>query len=135
MTAKLALLIAGLAAIPVAAHHSFTAEYDAHRPITLKGVVTSIEWTNPHAHFVLAVTDEKQTTNSWKIELASPTVLVQNGWRSRLFKIGDLVSVDGAMAKDNSLTVNARVVTLADGRRLSAGSSGGDLPGAGARKD
>jgi len=128
MTAKLALLIVGFAATPVVAHHSFAAEYDAHRPVTLKGIVTNIEWTNPHTHFVVAVADDTENTTNWKIEMASPTVLLQNGWRARSLKIGDTVTVEGAVAKDNSTTANARIVTLADGRRLSAGSSGGDLP-------
>jgi len=131
MTARLALLIVGFAATPLVAHHSFAAEYDAHKPITLKGVVNTIEWTNPHSHFIVAVTDHEGSTTSWRIELASPTVLVQNGWRSRSLKVGDTVTVEGSMAKDNSMTANARFVTLADGRRLSAGSSGGDFPAPG----
>jgi hypothetical protein len=128
MTAKLALLIVAFAATPVVAHHAFAAEFDAHRPITLKGVVTSIEWTNPHSHFVVAVADDTGNTTNWRIELASPMVLLQNGWRAKSIKIGDTVTVEGAVAKDNSTTANARIVTLADGRRLSAGSSGGDVP-------
>jgi hypothetical protein len=128
MTARLALLLIGVVATPVLAHHSFAAEYDAHRPITLKGVVTKIEWTNPHSHFVIDVADDKGIPTTWKIELASPTVLVQNGWRAKSIRLGDTIVVEGALAKDNTTTANARLVTLADGRCLSAGSSGGDVP-------
>jgi uncharacterized protein DUF6152 len=129
---KFAVVIAGvgfaIAAPVVVAHHSFAAEYDANRPVTLQGVVTRIEWTNPHAHLFIDVKDDKGNTNNWKFELAGPRVLVQCGWRPASIKIGDTVTIDGARAKDDSLTANARVVTLADGRVVSAGSSGGDLP-------
>jgi hypothetical protein len=132
MKAALAIAIATvgivLAVTPVAAHHSFAAEYDAKRPVTLKGVVTRIEWTNPHAHFFVDVHDDKGNTNHWKVELASPNELVQIGWRKTSLSVGDTVAIEGAMAKDGSTTANARVITLADGHQLSAGSSGGDVP-------
>jgi hypothetical protein len=128
MTARLALLLVGVAVTRVLAHHSFAAEYDAHRPITLKGVVRKIEWTNPHSHFLIEVADDKGNATTWKIELASPIVLVQNGWRTKSIRLGDTIIVEGALAKDHSATANARLVTLADGRCLSAGSSGGDVP-------
>ena len=128
MRVRLALLLVGVLVTPLLAHHSFAAEYDAHRLVTLKGVVTKIEWTNPHSHFLLDVTDDEGHQTTWKIELGSPTVLVQNGWRTKSIKPGDTIVVEGSQAKDHSATANARLVTLADGRRLSAGSSGGDLP-------
>ena len=124
------LIGCGLALAPtrVAAHHSFSAEFDASRPVTLKGVVTRIEWTNPHARFFIDVTDNKGITTTWKLELASPKVLVQQcGWTSKSLNIDDEVTVEGAMAKDGTATANARIVTLAGGRRVSAGSSGGDI--------
>jgi len=132
MTTRLAVVIVGVgfavAATPVAAHHSFAAAYDATKPVTLKGVVTKIEWTNPHSHIFIDVKDDKGNTKNWKLELASPAVLVQNGFRARTFNVGDTVTIEGAMARDDSASANARIVTLADGRRLSAGSSGGDAP-------
>jgi len=124
----IAVVQLALAAPAVMAHHSFSAEFDANRPVTLTGVVTKIEWTNPHAHLFVDVTDATGTTNHWKLELAGPKVLAQCGWRPTSVNIGDTVTIVGAMAKDGSLTANARIVTLADGRTVSAGSSGGDLP-------
>jgi hypothetical protein len=112
----------------VAAHHSFSAEFDASKPVTLKGTVNRIEWTNPHAHLLLDVTDEAGHVTTWKFELASPKVLVQQcGWRPTTVNIGDEISVEGAMAKDGTATGNARALTLPGGRRVSAGSSGGDV--------
>jgi hypothetical protein len=131
--AALAAAIAGtwllVASTPVAAHHSFAAEFDATKPVTLKGVVTRIQWTNPHAWFFVDVKDDAGRMNNWKLELASPKVLVQQcGWTARSLNVGDEVTVEGSLAKDGSMTANARAVTLADGRRVSAGSSGGDVP-------
>jgi Family of unknown function (DUF6152) len=129
--AAFALIVATILALtapPAAAHHSFSADYDSHKPVTLKGVVTKIEWTNPHAHFFIDVMDDKHLTTNWKLELASPQVLLQQGWRARSLNVGDEVTVDGWMARNSPTTVNARIVTLADGHQVSAGSSGGDLP-------
>jgi hypothetical protein len=124
----LGLLVSGA---PVSAHHSFAAEYDAGKPITLKGVVSKIEWTNPHARFYIDVKDETGTY-TWNLELASPNVLSRNGWTRKTLNIGDEITVQGAMAKDGSKMANARVVTLASGKRVFAGSSADDGPQAGA---
>jgi hypothetical protein len=132
MKIKCALAITGIgfatAAAPAMAHHSFAAEYDANQPLTLEGAVTRIEWTNPHSHISLDVKDEHGKVITWRLELASPKVLIQCGWTAKSIKVGDEVTVEGARAKDGSTTANARIVRLADGRRVSAGSSGGDTP-------
>jgi Family of unknown function (DUF6152) len=131
MNPKLVAAIAGIGlvvmATPVVAHHSFAAEYDAARPVVLRGVVTKVEWTNPHTHCYIDVKDTNGVTN-WNVEMASPRVLAQNGWKLNSLKVGDEVTIEAAMSKDGSKRANARIVTLADGRRVSAGSSGGDVP-------
>jgi hypothetical protein len=110
------------------AHHSFAAQYDADKPVTLKGIVSKVEWTNPHARFYVDVRDESGAVTNWNLELASPNVLVRNGWSRKSLNVGDEIVVEGSLAKDGSKMANARVVRLADGRRVFAGSSGGDGP-------
>ena len=132
MKAKLALVVAAIglvvASAPAIAHHSFAAEYDANKPITLKGAVTKIEWTNPHARFYVDVMDDKGTVTNWNLELASPNVLTRQGWTRKSLNVGDQITVEGSLAKDGSKMANARIVTLANGKRIFAGSSGGDQP-------
>ena len=125
LAATAGLLISGG---PALAHHSFAAEYDANQPLTLKGTVTKIEWTNPHARFYISVKDEKGVLTDWNLELASPNGLVRNGWTRKSLNVGDEVTVQGSAARDGSKMANARVVTLANGRQVFAGSSGGDAP-------
>jgi hypothetical protein len=126
MRAKFGLLIAGagllMSALPVFAHHSFAAEYDASKPVELKGVVTKVEWTNPHARFYVDVKDANGTVTNWNLELASPNVLTRNGWTRHSLKEGDLITVQGSKAKDGANLANARTVTLADGKKVFAGS-------------
>ena len=112
-------------AAPVAAHHSFAAEYDAAKPVTLKGTVQRVEWTNPHARFYIEVKEADGSVTNWNLELASPNVLVRQGWTRSSLKIGDEITVSGSMAKDGSKMANARNVTLASGKRVFAGSPGG----------
>lgn len=115
-------------AAPLLAHHSFAAEYDEKKPVTLKGVVTKVEWANPHARFYVDVRDDKGNVTNWNLELASPNVLVRNGWKRNSLQVGDAVEVSGSQAKDGSNMANARAVTLSDGRKVFAGSSGDGGP-------
>jgi hypothetical protein len=124
---RLAVLVSGatlfVASGPVFAHHSFAAEFDERQPITIKGCVTKLEWTNPHAHFYLDVKDDHGKVTNWDFELGSPNALMHQGWTRDSLKPGDDVSVQGFRAKDGSNLVNARSVKLADGRSVFAGSS------------
>jgi uncharacterized protein DUF6152 len=104
---------------PALAHHSGAAEFDSKQKIDLSGVVTKVEWTNPHAHFYMDVKDSSGNVANWNLELASPNVLIRNGWRRNSIKPGDMVSVTGIRAKDNSNYGSASVITLPDGHKLS----------------
>lgn len=116
----------------LAAHHSFAAEYDQNKPITLKGVVTKYEWTNPHARFYIDVVDEDGKVINWNIELASPSALARNGWSSRSLKVGEQTTVQGFEAKvAGTYRVNARSVVLADGRVVFSGATDDGTPAAG----
>ena len=124
LAAALALIVAGT---PAAAHHSFAAEYDSTKPITLTGKVTKVEWMNPHAFFYIDVKDEKtnQVAN-WSVELGSPNSLMRLGWTRTSMKLEDMVTIQGTLAKDGSKLVNARNVVLAGTtQRLLTGSSEG----------
>jgi hypothetical protein len=114
------------AAVPLLAHHSFAAEYDANKPIAITGTVTKVEWMNPHARFYVDVKATDGKVTSWNFELGAIPVLLKQGWRKDSLKAGDQVTVEGSRAKDGSNTANARSVKLPDGRRVFAGSSGGD---------
>ena len=130
MRTRLTVAVASLAgllvgSVPVMAHHSFAAEYDSSQPIKLTGMVTKIEWTNPHCFFYIDVKNEATgQTENWALELGNPNALLRNGWTPKSVKIGDAVTVEGTRAKDASLLGNARsMVLMSTGERLFAGSS------------
>ena len=108
------------------AHHSFGAEFDANKPITLTGVVTKVEWTNPHSHFSLAVKDEKGRTVTWVLTGYTVNALYRTGWKKDVtMKVGDTVSIFGWRARDGSNFAHAREVTFADGKKLFYGPPAG----------
>jgi hypothetical protein len=112
-----------LSALPSLAHHSFAAQYDANKPVTLEGAVTKVEWMNPHARFYIDVKDEGGKVTNWELELGSPNGLMRRGWSRNTLKIGEVVKVEGSLAKDGSKLANARAVTDGNGKRLFAASS------------
>ena len=119
------LALSAAASMPLAAHHSFAAEFDATKPITLTGTVTKVEWTNPHAFFYVDVKDEKtnQVAN-WAAEMNSPNSLMRMGWTRDSMKVDDVVTVQGSLAKDGSNLLNVRSVVLAKtGQRLFSGQN------------
>lgn len=119
-------VVLAVTAMPLLAHHSFAAQYDGNKNMTFKGTVTRFEWTNPHARFFLDVKDEKGVVTNWNFELGSPNILSRAGWTRKALAVGDVVIVEGALAKDGSKMANARTVTLANGKKVFAGSSAGD---------
>jgi len=113
-----------LVAAPLMAHHSFAAEYDSKKAVSLKGVVTKVDWMNPHVYFYLDVEDEKGKVTNWGMEMGPPAGLQRSGWTKNTMQVGDVVIVEGTLAKDGSKQANARSVTLAStGKRLGAASS------------
>ena len=112
------------AAASVSAHHSFAAQYDRNKPHMITGPVTKIDWINPHARFFMEVKDDTGKVVNWEVELGPPAGLMRRGWTRNSLKVGESVTVDGFLAKDGSNLTNAQTVTLSDGRKVFAGSSG-----------
>ena len=135
MTTPSRLLAAALGvlclAVPAFAHHSFAVEYDPLKPIEGSGTVTKVEWTNPHSYFYIEVKEESGTVVTWGCEAGAPGALTRRGFKRGDLKLGDTVVVDGYRAKDGSRLVDARRVTLADGRIVSGASAGDGGPGEG----
>lgn len=133
MRTKLGVVLAAVGlfcvASPAIAHHSFSADYDANKPVKVKGVVTKVEWTNPHAHYYIDVVDEKGTVTNWNFELATINVLSRNGWTSKSLKVGDQVTIEGFAGKVIANRAAASSVVLADGRALFAGLANADSTG------
>ena len=117
-----------MAAVPVLAHHSFAAQYDRSKPVTLNGSVTKVDWINPHARIFVDVKDANGKVANWEVELSAPAMLMRRGWTKSSLKVGETVTVNGSLAKDGSNLTNATSVTLSNGQKVFAGSSGGDGP-------
>jgi hypothetical protein len=128
MTMKFVGLVAGLGlfclAAPLAAHHSWTAEYDGNKPVTVKGVVAKVEWTNPHTHFYIEAKDEKGTVTTWNFEMASTLSLERGGWSRKTLQVGDQVTIGGFGGKAVTTRAVASSITTADGRALFVGKPG-----------
>jgi hypothetical protein len=112
------------------AHHSFPAQYDVNKPIKLTGRVTKVEWTNPHIFIYADVKDEQSGEFvNWAFEMGGPNALIRRGWTRNSLKADDLVTFEGSLARDGSRLVNARTIVMTEtGKRMFAGSSGGDEP-------
>ena len=125
------LLAAGLAAVvaPVSAHHSFAAEFDGKKVVRLVGALTKVDWSNPHTYFYLDVKDDKGKVVNWACEGGGPGALSRRGLKKGDLKLGDTLVVDGYRAKDGSNLIDARRVTLPDGRSVYGGSAGDGGPG------
>jgi hypothetical protein len=117
-----------VAAAPVVAHHAFSAEFDATKPVRLQGVITKMEWINPHSWMHVDVTNDDGSVDSWMIEAGPPGALVRRGWRKDSVQPGTEVFIEGYQALDGTNKANGRDVTLPDGTKLFAGSSGTGAP-------
>lgn len=119
----LATALAMIATVPANAHHSFVAEFNPDDTIAFSGIVTKVDWRNPHTYFFLDVEDNAGGIANWAMELGSPNGLMRRGWTRNSLKVGDVVSIDGFRARDGSYKGNAVSVTLSDGHQLFAGTS------------
>ena len=119
MTVALAVLLASAAP---RAHHSFAAEYDANKPITLTGAVVKVEWLNPHVRFYIDVKEAGKTTQ-WELTMGGPNGLLRRGWKRTMLKPGETVTVNGYLARDGSKLANVRIVTLPDGQKMFGGTA------------
>src|SRR3984893_9418166 len=134
MRAKLTAVVLGIGLVLVGtaaslrAHHAFAAEFDANKPITFKGTVTKMEWTNPHVWIQLSLPKPNGPTEEWAIEGGTPSVLFRRGFTKAALLPGTVIMVDGYQAKDGTKRANGRDLTFPDGKKLSLGSSGTGAP-------
>jgi hypothetical protein len=131
MKLRIAIMVASLslaAGVPLLAHHSFAAEFDASKAIRVTGTLTKVQWTNPHTYFYIDVKDENGSVSKWSCEAGAPGALSRRGFKRGDLKLGDMVVVDGYRAKDGSRLMDARRVTLPDGRIVSGASAGDGGP-------
>ena len=128
LLAGLSACLAVLVAVPLMAHHSFAAQYDRSKPKTLTGPVTKLDWINPHARFFIDNKEADGKVINWEVELGPPAMLMRNGWTRTSLVIGATVTENGSLAKDGSHLLNASTVTLSNGKRVFAGSSGDEEP-------
>jgi hypothetical protein len=134
MRSKIIVVLAGLAlgltaaAVSVSAHHAFAAEFDANKPVTMKGTVTKMEWLNPHVWLHMDVKQPNGTVENWAFEAGTPNVLFRRGFTRQSLLPGTVVVIDGYRAKDGSRRANGRDITFEDGKKLFMGSSGTGAP-------
>ena len=128
VAASVALIVA-MAATPLRAHHSFAAEFDAKRPVKLRGTVVKMEWINPHSWIHIDVKDEKTgKVERWMVEGGAPNALLRRGWNKKSLTEGTEILVEGFQAKDGANRANGRDITFPDGKKLFVGSSGTGAP-------
>jgi len=117
-----------LAAFPLSAHHSFSAEFDIAKRVNLQGQVTKVEWQNPHVYIYVDVRERDGKSESWACEIAGPNTLARQGWDRRSLRVGDRVLVIGYSARDGSRVASAREIVLSDGRKVFTGMAGDGGP-------
>ena len=123
------VLVLAMGAMPLRAHHAFAAEFDAKKPIKIRGTVSRMEWINPHAWIHVDVTKPDGTVEEWMIEAGTPNTLLRRGFTRDSLKAGTEVIVDGYQSKDGSLRANGRDITLPNGQTLFLGNADSDAPG------